>query len=69
MAPLNLIELNRLPPRDSVLLIQKLHWMLGIGQVGIERRDIINDDISGRLQTFHQLRDVEHVVHTHQGLR
>jgi hypothetical protein len=28
MAPLNLIELDRLSPHDSILLTQKLHWML-----------------------------------------
>jgi hypothetical protein len=28
MAPLNLIEMNRPLPHDSVLLTQKLHWML-----------------------------------------
>jgi hypothetical protein len=45
MAPLNLIESNRLPPHDSIPLTQKLHLMLWIGQVGIERHDIINNDI------------------------
>jgi hypothetical protein len=47
-------------PHDSVLMTQKLHWMLGIGHAGIERRDIINDDIGMRLQTLLQLRDMEH---------
>jgi hypothetical protein len=28
MAPLNLIEMNRPLHHDSVLLTQKLHWML-----------------------------------------
>jgi hypothetical protein len=28
MTTLNLVEANRLSPRDSVLLTQKLHWML-----------------------------------------
>jgi hypothetical protein len=69
MAPLNLIKSNRLSPHDSVLLTQKLHWMLWIEQVGIKRRDIINNDIGGWLQTFFQLRDVEHVMHTCQGWR
>jgi hypothetical protein len=68
-APLNLVEENHLSPHDSVLLTQKLHWMLWIRQVGIERRDIISDDISRWLQTFFQLRDVEHVMHTGQGWR
>jgi hypothetical protein len=67
MAPLNLIESNCPSPHDSVLLTQKLHWMLWIRQVGIERRNIINDDIRGWLQTFLQLRDVEHIMHTCQG--
>jgi hypothetical protein len=66
-APLNLVEINRLPPHDSVLLIQKLHWMLRIRQVSIERHDIVNDDVSGWLQTFFQLRDVDHVMHTCEG--
>jgi hypothetical protein len=66
-ASLNLVEVNRPSPHDSVLLTQKLHWMLGIGHVSIERRDIGNDDISGWLQSFFQLRDVEHIVHTRQG--
>jgi hypothetical protein len=52
MASMNLVEVNRPSPRDSVLLTQKLHWMLWIRQDGIERRDIINDDINGQLQIF-----------------
>jgi hypothetical protein len=43
--------------------------MLWIRHVGIERHDIINDDISGWLQTFLQLRDMEHIMHTSQGWR
>jgi hypothetical protein len=35
-APLNLEELNHLTSRDSVLLIQNLHWVLRIRHVGIE---------------------------------
>jgi hypothetical protein len=35
-APLNFKELNHSMPRDSVLLIQNLHWMLWIRQVGID---------------------------------
>jgi hypothetical protein len=49
MTPLNLIELNRSPPHDSVLLTQKLHWMLWVGQVGIDRCDIIDNNIGGWL--------------------
>jgi hypothetical protein len=68
MMPLvNLVEVNHLSPRDSVLLTQKLHWMLWIRQVGIKRHDIINDNISGWIQTFLQLRDMEHVLQTGQG--
>jgi hypothetical protein len=67
MAPLNLTKLNRPSTHDTVLLIQKLHQMLWIGQAGIERCDIINNYIGRWLQTFLQLRDVEHVVHIHQG--
>jgi hypothetical protein len=47
VAPLNLIEVNHSMPHDSVLLIQNLHWMLRIRQVGIDRPDIINNDIHG----------------------
>jgi hypothetical protein len=36
VAPLNFEELNHLTPQDSVLLIQNLHWVLWIGQVGME---------------------------------
>jgi hypothetical protein len=46
MAPLNLVELNHLSPHDTVMLTQKLYYMLWIRQVGIERRDIINDNVS-----------------------
>jgi hypothetical protein len=49
VAPLNLEELNHPSPRDLVLLTQKLHWMLGIRQVGIKGRDVVGDDIHGRL--------------------
>jgi hypothetical protein len=49
MAPLNLIESNHPSPHDSVLLTQKLHWMLWIGQIGIKRRNIVNNDNGGRL--------------------
>jgi hypothetical protein len=64
MAAQNLIESNHLSPHDWVLLTQMLHWMLRRRQDGIKRCDIINDDINGRLHTFFQLRDVEHVIHT-----
>jgi hypothetical protein len=67
-APLNLEEVNHPMPCDSVLLTQNLHWMLRIRQVGIEEHDVVNHDIHGRLQTFLQLGDVEHIMHTHQGL-
>jgi hypothetical protein len=43
--------------------------MLWTIQDGIERCDIINDTINGRLQTFLQLRDMEHVMHASQGWR
>jgi hypothetical protein len=49
-APQNLIELNRSLHHDSVLLTQKLQWMLWIRQVGFEWGDINNDNISRRLQ-------------------
>jgi hypothetical protein len=65
-APPNLVEANHPLPHESVLLTQKLHWMLWIRQVGIERHDIVNDNISGRLQTFLQLRDLEHFMHFDQ---
>jgi hypothetical protein len=65
-APLNPEEANHLLPHDPVLLTQKPHWMLRIRQVGIEGRDIIDNDIHGWLQTFLQLGDVEHVMHTCQ---
>jgi hypothetical protein len=52
MAPFNLVELNHPWPHDSALLTQKLHWMLSLEQVDIERRDIINNDIGGWLQTI-----------------
>jgi hypothetical protein len=68
-APLNLEEVNHPSPHDLVILTQKLHWILRIRQIGIERRDIINNDIDRQLQTFLQLRDVEHIMHTSQGLR
>jgi hypothetical protein len=50
--PLTLIESNHPLPHDSILLTQKFHWMLWILQVGIERRDTVNNDIDGWLQTF-----------------
>jgi hypothetical protein len=68
-APLNFEESNRSMPHDSVLLFQNLHWVLQIGQVGIERLDVINNDIHGRPQTLLQLGDVEHIMHAHQGWR
>jgi hypothetical protein len=43
--------------------------LLGIGQISLERCDIIDNDINGCLQTFHELGYVEHVMHTHQGWR
>jgi hypothetical protein len=36
VAPANLEESNHSMSRDSVLLIQNLHWVLRIRQVGIE---------------------------------
>jgi hypothetical protein len=42
--------------------------MLRIRQVSIEWCGVIDNDIHGWLQELLQLRDVEHVMHTHQGL-
>jgi hypothetical protein len=67
MAPLNLEESNHLTPRDSVLLIQNLHWMLWTRQVNIEGHDVIDNHIHGRLQAVLQLGDAEHIMHTCQG--
>jgi hypothetical protein len=52
MALLNLVESDHPSPHDSVLPTQKLHQVLRIRQVSIKRHDIINDDVSGWLQTF-----------------
>jgi hypothetical protein len=41
--------------------------MLGIGQIGLEGCDIIDDDIGECLQTFLELGDMEHIMHTRQG--
>jgi hypothetical protein len=67
VAPLNLVEANHPLSHDSVLLAQKLDQMLRIGQISIKRRDLINDDIDGHLQTFLELRDLAHIMHTRQG--
>jgi hypothetical protein len=64
MAPLNLEESNRSMSRDSVLLIENLHWMLRIRQVGIGGHDVVDNDINERFQAFLQLGDVEHIIHT-----
>jgi hypothetical protein len=52
MAPQNFEESNHSMPRDLVLLIQNLHWVLRIRQIGIEGCDVIDHDIHGRLQTL-----------------
>jgi hypothetical protein len=61
--------MNHTSPHDLVLLTQKLHRMLRVGQIGVNRCDIINDDIGGCLQTFLVLRDMEHIMRAHQGWR
>jgi hypothetical protein len=68
-ALLNHIESNRPPHHDSALLTQKLPWMLWVGKVSIERRDIIDNNIGGWLQAFLQLRYVEHFVHNRKWWR
>jgi hypothetical protein len=50
--PLNLEESNRSTSRDSVLLIQNLHWVLRIRQVGSEGWDVINNDVHRWLQAL-----------------
>jgi hypothetical protein len=37
--------------------------MLRIGQISLERCDIIDNDISRCLQTFLELRYMEHIMH------
>jgi hypothetical protein len=64
--PLNLIEVNHPSPHDTILLTLQLHRMLGIGHIRLKRCDIVDDDIGGCLQTFLELGDMEHVMHTHQ---
>jgi hypothetical protein len=51
-APLNLEESNRSMPHDLVLLIQNLHKMFQIRQVGNEGCDIIDNDIHGGFKHF-----------------
>jgi hypothetical protein len=65
--PLILVKVNRPSLHDLILLTQQLHRVLGIGQIGLERCDIIDNDISGCLQVFLELRDMEHIMYTHQG--
>jgi hypothetical protein len=55
IAPLYLEELDCFMPRDTILLIQDLDWVLGVQQVSIERCHFRQHDVDRCLQTFLQL--------------
>jgi hypothetical protein len=48
-------------PRNTILLIQDLDWVLGV-QVSLERCHFWQHDVHKCLQTFLQLRHVEDVM-------
>jgi hypothetical protein len=52
IAPLYLKELDCFPPRDMILLIQDLDWVLGVRQVSLERCHFQQHDVHRWLQTF-----------------
>jgi hypothetical protein len=64
---LNVVEVNHPCPHDPIMLTKQLHQMLEIGQIGLERYDIIDNNISGCLQAFLELGDMEHIMNTCQG--
>jgi hypothetical protein len=55
IAPLYLEELDRFTPRDMILLIQDLDWVLGVRQVSLERCHFRQHNVHRSLQTFPQL--------------
>jgi hypothetical protein len=67
VAPLYLEELDCFAPRDTILLIQDLDRVLGVGQVSLERCHFWQHDVHICLQTLLQLRHVEDVVNFGQG--
>jgi hypothetical protein len=55
VAPLYLEELDCFTPRDMILLIQDLDWMLGVRQVSLEQCHFRQHDVHRCLQTLLQL--------------
>jgi hypothetical protein len=64
IAPLYLEEVYCFTPRDTILLIQDLDWVLRVRQVNLERCHFRQHDIHRCLQTFLQLQHVEDVVNS-----
>jgi hypothetical protein len=54
-------------PRDTILLIQDLDWVLGVRQVSLEWCHFRQQDVYRCLHTFLQLRHVEDVVNSSLG--
>jgi hypothetical protein len=66
VAPLYLEELDCFMPRDTILLIQDLDWVLGVRQVNLERCHFKQHDVHMRLQSFLQLRHMEGAMNSNQ---
>jgi hypothetical protein len=64
VAPLYPEELDCFTPRDTILLIQDLDWILEVWQVSLERCYFRQHDVHRCLQTFLQLWQVEDVVNS-----
>jgi hypothetical protein len=64
IAPLYLEELDCFMPRDTILLIQDLDWVLGVRQVSLEQCHFRQHDVHRCLQAFLQLRHVEDVMNS-----
>jgi hypothetical protein len=64
VAPLYLEELYCFTPRDTILLMQDIDWVLAVRQVSLEWCHFGQHDVHRCLQTFLQLQLVEDVVNS-----
>jgi hypothetical protein len=61
---LNLVKPCGLVSSDSVLLVQNLDEICIVRQIWLQWDGVFNHNISGRLQTYFELGDIEHIVNS-----
>jgi hypothetical protein len=64
ITPLDLIESSSLVARDSVLLVENLDGICLVSQIRFQWDDVLDNNISRRLQTSFELEDIKHIMNS-----